>query len=172
MQQLRISQNDFNLKGFVESTYEFLTNSLEDVVPYACTEKVYEIGGTPTIGDSETGRDVFDDLNEEGTMVFFPFAIPDCDGGAYYASGGFISYAKEEGEIEEENVTVIPEGLLGETDVLGFLIRKDKDDYIIDSAISCAGACMAPLPSIELVEDAEEFEDEMKKFISLFLKAN
>jgi hypothetical protein len=172
MRQLKIEEQKFDIDGFINGTFSYLKKQMnEDVDLSTIIFRVNNIGGVPEFAEEEN-RDIKKDL-DQGLMLLFPFAMSDCDGGAYYAEDGFISYQNEENnpdvEIDEDEVE-IPEGLLGELDTLGFLVRKESGYYLVDSAIVYPGASAGPLPSVELLEDVEEFEKLMEDFINRFIK--
>ena len=151
--------DDFDFSGFIDTILKFNKTIIsQDFDPTFAIVEVPEIGGVPIYGSENDGRDIYSELVNEGKRLFFPFSatnvgepIPCADGNSY--------------ELDEEN----GELCMGVADSIGYLVEIENGKIVIHSAIHCGGACVAPPPSVDLLEDCEVFEEPMMEFLERFV---
>lgn len=114
-------------------------------------------GDIPQYDEDKDERDYLAELKEEGKMLYFTFSNTNVGDPINCADG-------KEYEIDEDS-----DFCLGEADTVGYLIRYDNGDLIINSAVNASGACVAPPPSIDLEADCDVFDEPMAKFIRKFI---
>ena len=153
----------FKMDDFMGAITEHLKSVIgEGADPQSAICVVEEDGRTPNWGEEDPDRDILEDI-KEGKKVFFPFS--DCGAAEPIscADGTEISNEWDEDDESEEECD-IP---IGEADVVGFLLWKNKDELSIDFGIHFGGSCSHP-PCAEIYETGV-FEDLMKKFIGRFI---
>jgi len=172
MKKLIIAEEQFNLSAFLEANCNFYSYHLEDEIdPTQMVYSVMEEGGTPTLYEEK--RDLMKDL-DKGLMLFVPFAIfededgnfPCADGKTYNVNGNKIDEDEDEDEEINEQAFII-----GELDIMGFLIAREGNTLHIDSAVCYPGACGGPLPSVEFVEECGLLSEPSEEFIKAFVRS-
>ena len=161
MKQLTVPISEFDLSTFIKDILKFnKTVVSKEVDPSYAIVVVSEIGGIPNYGPESGGRDIYSELVDEGKRLFLPFSssnigepMPCADGNSY--------------EIDEDS-----DFCMGDIDCVGYLVEKEGDNLLIQSAINAGGGCPVPPPSVELLEDCDVFEDGMREFLERYINKN
>jgi len=153
MKELRVSFEKFDFNGFVHEMYEFACEIME---PSYAFPWVYKSGDMPEYDEDKDERNLFYELKDEGKQLYFAFSNVGIEESINCADG-------KEYEIDEDS-----DFGLGEATV-GYLLKFKDGELIINSAMDCAGGCMVPPPSINIVEDCDVFDEPMERFINMFI---
>jgi hypothetical protein len=159
MEEKSITIDNFKLPQFIGSILEFLkTQVSKDFHPSWAIVSVSGPGEVPEYGPEDGNRDIESELINENKILFFPFSssnvgepIPCADRKSYM--------------IDEDS-----EFSLGYTDCAGYLFKYKGGSLIINSAVHAGGACIAPPPSVDIVEDCDVFELPMIEFLNKYIK--
>ena len=169
MKENRIPLENFDLEGFVGKIESYLKVRIwSDLNPFLVMEAMDEINGQP-YSAFENAIDLIESLKGGQQLVFFPFADYDEDGticadGKLYKEGR--EQEIEDGEVIEETFFV------GMEESLGFLVQLEGGDLVFRPAMYICGACIAPPPRVDLVDDCDFLEQPMTRFLEEFVKPN
>jgi len=155
MKEVIINKDKFKFNDFTASILEFLKSWGMEVHPSYAIAMVEEPGDAPEYGPEE-GRNNFLDELSAGNYLFFPFSTSNLDEPISCANGKAY-------KLDEESDFVI-----GDIDCVGFLIKLDNGNFIINSAVNAGGACMAPPPSVDIT-DCDIFDKPMKNYLNNFM---
>jgi hypothetical protein len=158
MQEVRVPINKFDAKGFTNDIIRFLKVEVlsdgADPISEICV--VTDKGLTPDWGEKVPGRDIIRELVEEGKTLFFPFSNVGCSDPIVCANG-------KEYDLDDEEYD------LGESDLVGYLLKVTNGIVSIRQAIHLGGGCPVPPPSVEVIETAGPFEQGMSIYIKKYI---
>jgi len=154
METITIPFKQFRFNDFMRRMLEF-SKEITDIayaVPW-----VMDPGDIPEYDEDNIGRNYLTELKEEKKYLYLAFSSTNIGEPIHCAD-------KKEYEIDD-NFNFC----LGEADTVGYLLKFENGDLIINSAINAAGACTAPPPSIDIEKKCYIFDNPIQKFISEFI---
>lgn len=152
MKKITVDTKQFKFNDFTKAILAFHEGVGENIHASAYILTVDSEGNGEWGPDM--GWDNFLEVLEKGDRLYFPFSIPAFDEPVPCANG------------EDVEIGSDPETNLGETDTVGYLVAKEKDKFIIESA-HCEGGG-PPYGEYVVVENCGEFDKVMNKFIKSF----
>jgi|LSQX01.3.fsa_nt_gb hypothetical protein len=149
MREYVIRLEDYDLLGFIDAMIAFARTIVsEELEP---TSTIFEVFPDKKVKwDLEEGpRDVKTELLEEQKTLFFPFTNVGVDDWVRCADGNEYckSYFDYEDELDEELSEAEIEALefhLGDTELIGYLVRVQDGRLTIKPALFSSGMCMPP----------------------------
>jgi hypothetical protein len=156
LRKIKVETDLFKFDDFAQAILNFHEGIGENIHASAHILTV-DSEGNGEWGPDE-GWDNFLEVLENGDRLYFPFIIPAFDQPVSCANG-------EEVELGED-----PEINLGETDTVGYLMAKENNKFVIESA-HCEGGG-PPFGEYIYPEDCGEFDKAMNQFIKGFLIPN
>ncbi len=167
MRELRVPVNRFDLESFIDEIFNFLKTVLdEDTDPSYAVAWLREDNGEPDYGPENESRDHREELLEDRKILFFPFStsnvdqlITCADGEEYELVGLYEADPDEEYE----------EFQLGDTDVLGYLIKVENREFVINSAVHGGGDSRRG-PYIRIVQDCDHLDEPLHDFVIHYIQ--
>ena len=188
MQEVKIALEEFDLKGFISQLLDFVTRKgNSELHPTRYTYWVNEVGDVPQEWPDDFVPDLEKELVLNGKLIFLTFSmsnvgrpIPCADGNSYLLNDDEEEWVEDDDEESEgvdenegeetESRESLQESILslGETDVVGFLLRHNDGTLTVNPAVH--SFAWPPPPMLETVEDCDVFDVPMYQFVRRFMK--
>jgi hypothetical protein len=161
MKEYRISLENFDLEGFIETLVDFEEDQFVD--PFSSVYVVGRLGDQPVAIDLSRSS-VFEQMAREGKLVFFSFTAPSVDRFVECMDGGVYESLPETGnELEDLRNRFYPSNL----HYVGYLMGIDNGQLVVNSALFFAGTFIND-PEITLLSHAGILEEPLAAFITEF----
>jgi hypothetical protein len=166
MQEIRVKVKDFDLESFIHETFNFLKTVVDgDTDPSYAVAWLREDDGKPDYGLEDQSRDHQEELLEERKILFFPFST--CNTGVPIICADGEEYELVE-LFEQDPDEDYEEFRLSDQEVLGYLIKVEAGEIVINSAIHGGGDLMLG-SYIRIVYDCDILEEPLREFITHYI---
>ncbi|HEY8889651.1 MAG TPA: hypothetical protein VIM70_05315 [Clostridium sp.] len=145
----------FKFEIFVNKMVTFAEKTMDSDYAVAWIDKA---GGFPGYDVDKKERDYQMELKEEGKMLYFYFSDVDsgdpinCANGKKYTLDKYSNFS------------------LSVSTTIGYLLKYKDGEIIINSAMNSGEPSLGPLPSIDLYDDCDVFDEPMGKYIKKFIE--
>ena len=171
MEKMRVLLAKFDVDGFVETEVRHLKNRVSDGVNPIEAIEVYDYrqeDENDPCPSFETQEAIVSELRFGNTTLFMAFADFHEDG-TICADGKVYTEGKVD-ELDDDGTVVGEEFFVGMEQSIGYLVHREGDSLVFESAVYECGSCPTPGPSVELIEDCSFLDGPMISFVDSFAK--
>ena len=169
MKRLVVPLEEFDLQSFVRNIIDFCREDVNpEIDPSSVIVSAKDYSLVPEWEPEDGNRDIEKEIVEEGLLLFFPFNAIDSDESHIKCADGNIYEipAREDEDFDyDEFLPFIPDYM----NMLGYAIRLDGKDLVIESAVHYLGAHVAPPPSIDPIENCGILDKALYEYIKGFV---